>query len=124
VGRQAGRGQPGWKVDLIDLAELPLAINLGASAGTAELASRISDTAAILLVTCEYNHRYPASPKFGSAVRRSAQPRPRQPRPPTRRRSTEQLSGGLPSAPRTAQLVTADARLLARSRGRGADSQG
>ena len=64
VGRQAGRGQPGWKVDLIDLAELPLAINLGASAGTAELATRISDTAAILLVTCEYNHGYPASPKL------------------------------------------------------------
>jgi NAD(P)H-dependent FMN reductase len=60
VGRQAGRGQPGWKADLIDLAELPLAINLGASAGTAELATRISDAAAILVVTCEYNHGYPA----------------------------------------------------------------
>jgi NAD(P)H-dependent FMN reductase len=68
VGRQAGRGQPGWKVDLIDLAELPLAVNLGASAGTAELATRISDTAAILLVTCEYNHGYPASPKLAQQL--------------------------------------------------------
>ena len=76
VGRQAGALSPEWKVDLIDLAELSLAVDLGASAATAELASRIDDAAAVLVVTCEYNHGGAPYTPYGYTVRMCWHQRP------------------------------------------------
>ncbi|GLW11619.1 putative reductase [Microtetraspora sp. NBRC 13810] len=57
-------GRPEFVTDVIDLAELHLPADLGGSAHAAEFADRIGDADAILVVTCEYNHGYPASLKL------------------------------------------------------------
>ncbi|MFI6456231.1 NADPH-dependent FMN reductase [Streptosporangium amethystogenes] len=57
-------GRPEFATDVIDLAELHLPADLGGSAHAAEFIGCIGDADAILVVTCEYNHGYPASLKL------------------------------------------------------------
>ncbi|MEO3930624.1 NAD(P)H-dependent oxidoreductase [Micromonosporaceae bacterium B7E4] len=54
------------EVDLIDLAELdlPNTLRMQPSPGVTELRSRVGAAEAFVVVTCEYNHGYPASLKF------------------------------------------------------------
>ncbi|KAB8195410.1 NADPH-dependent FMN reductase [Nonomuraea phyllanthi] len=67
IGRWAARvagGRPEFTADVIDLAGLSLPADLSGSAAGARLAGRIGDSDAVLIVTCEYNHGYPASLKL------------------------------------------------------------
>ncbi|WP_432873049.1 NADPH-dependent FMN reductase [Microbispora rosea] len=67
IGRWTARvanGRPDFTTDVIDLASLPLPADLGGSATATGFADRIGDADAIVIVTCEYNHGYPASLKL------------------------------------------------------------
>ncbi|RNL86943.1 NADPH-dependent FMN reductase [Halostreptopolyspora alba] len=67
VGRWAAglaRARPEYAIDTIDLAEFALPTDLGDSAETRELTERVGAADAFLIVTCEYNHGYPASLKL------------------------------------------------------------
>ncbi|MET0318997.1 MAG: NAD(P)H-dependent oxidoreductase [Rhodococcus fascians] len=52
-----------FSVSLLDLLELELQSDLSPSAGAERLAETISSAAAVVVVTPEYNHGYPASVK-------------------------------------------------------------
>lgn len=56
--------RPEFTTDIIDLADHSLPADLSGSAAAAELAGRIGEADAVLVVTCEYNHGYPASLKL------------------------------------------------------------
>lgn len=67
IGRWTARvagGRPEFTTDVIDLASLALPADLSGSIAATEFAGSIGDADAILVVTCEYNHGYPASLKL------------------------------------------------------------
>ncbi|GAA4900660.1 NADPH-dependent FMN reductase [Streptomonospora salina] len=67
VGRWAAclaRDRPEYAIDVIDLADLALPADLSGSADVRDFAERIGAADAFLIVTCEYNHGYPASLKL------------------------------------------------------------
>lgn len=55
--------QAGWAVSVIDLAELSLPSDFSVSPATEVLRRRIENADAIVAVTSEYNHGYPAALK-------------------------------------------------------------
>lgn len=52
------------KVDMIDLAETTLPLDLEVNAATRDFAARIAAADAVVMVTPEYNHGYPATLKL------------------------------------------------------------
>ncbi|WP_343233459.1 NAD(P)H-dependent oxidoreductase [Streptomonospora sp. PA3] len=57
-------GRPEYAIDIIDLADFVLPSDLSGSADVGDLAKRVGAADAFLIVTCEYNHGYPASLKL------------------------------------------------------------
>ncbi|MCJ0905081.1 NADPH-dependent FMN reductase [Rhodococcus sp. ARC_M6] len=60
---EQARAVPGWKVSVIDLADLSLPTDFSQSTATETLRRRIGGADVVVAVTSEYNHGYPAALK-------------------------------------------------------------
>lgn len=60
---QEAKRHKDFEIDVIDLAELDLPLDLRRTSEVTAFADRIAAADAFVIVTCEYNHGYPASVK-------------------------------------------------------------